>query len=53
MFSFLEKYTEDSICHCILQNKNADNCYEDVMKIIKNYITGKKICKSINESTDT
>lgn len=42
--SFLEKYTgKEILTVSTLRKIYVNDCYEDVMKIIRNYVTGKKI----------
>lgn len=51
--SFLEIYTGKEIpTVTTLRKTYVNDCYEDVMKIIRNYVAGKKIWVSIDESTD-
>jgi len=51
--SFLEKYTGKEIpTVTTLRKTYVNDCYDDTMKIIRNYVTGKKIWVSIDETTD-
>lgn len=48
------KYTGKKLPIVTTLRKTYDNdCYEDVMKIIRNYVTNKNIWVSIDESTDS
>jgi len=51
----LEKYTGKEIptVTTTLRKTYVNDCYDDTMKIIRNYVTSKKIWVSIDESTDT
>jgi hypothetical protein len=52
--SFLEKYIgKEILTVTTLRKTYVNDCYDDNMKIIRNYVTGKKIWVSIDESTDT